>query len=222
MLNIIIPFRDSNERKYSQLWPVFISRVIDRVEELPINIIGIEQSEESGPFNLGKLMNVGYYIIKQSNYSQSDLIMYHPVDMMPKLDLYLSSSKTTKFWDVHHGDGGKWYKTILFTMNDYETINGFSNEYIVWGTEDSDVMHRLHINNIQTESIPDNFEFWMEHGIGVSSWESGEKNGNILRNFYHTNDYMSSGLNNTLFEILDENVISPKIKKYKVDWFTNN
>jgi hypothetical protein len=216
MLNIIIPFRDSNEKKYAQLWPILISYIIDQVEELPVNIIGIEQSEESGPFNLGKLMNVGYHIIKQNNCSQTDLIMYHPVDMMPKLNLYLSSPQTTKFWDWQHGEGGKWYKTILFTISDYKTINGFSNEYTVWGSEDSDVMHRLHINNIHVNSIPDNFEFWMTHGVHNS--ESYEKNSNILQNFYHTNDYMISGLNNTLFNILSEDIISTKIKKYKVDW----
>lgn len=127
--------------------------------DIEYEIIIIEQLDDKS-FNRGKLLNVGY---KCALKKGCDYFVFHDVDMLPEDVDYSYSDKPlhlathlqendyeTSFFDYFGG-------VTLFNKIDFETINGFSNEYWGWGFEDDDLLIRCLESNLEldTESIGD-------------------------------------------------------------------
>ena len=111
---------------------------------LEYEIFIIEQSDNK-PFNRGKLLNVGY---KYALNRGCDYFVFHDVDMLPEDVDYSYTDKPlhlathlqehdyeTTFFDYFGG-------VTMFNKEDFELINGFSNEYWGWGFEDDDILIR--------------------------------------------------------------------------------
>ena len=112
--------------------------------DLEYEIFIIEQSDDK-PFNRGKLLNVGY---KYALDKGCDYFVFHDVDMLPEDVDYSYTDKPlhlathlqehdyeTTFFDYFGG-------VTMFNKEDFELINGFSNEYWGWGFEDDDLLIR--------------------------------------------------------------------------------
>lgn len=164
-LGIIVPYRDREQQLKR-----FLSHMKDYLKDIEYEIFIIEQSD-SKPFNRGKLLNVGY---KYALNKGCDYFVFHDVDMLPENVDYSYSEKPlhlathlqehdyeTTFFDYFGG-------VTMFTKEDFETINGFSNEYWGWGFEDDDLLVRCIESNIDldtenygntTISINESFKF---------------------------------------------------------------
>ena len=126
----------------------------DYIKDLDYEIFIIEQSDDK-PFNRGKLLNVGY---KYAIESGCDYFVFHDVDMLPEDVDYSYSDKPlhlathlqehdyeTTFFDYFGG-------VTMFNKEDFETINGFSNEYWGWGFEDDDLLIRCIESDLELDT----------------------------------------------------------------------
>jgi len=121
--------------------------------DLDYQIFIIEQSDDK-PFNRGKLLNVGY---KFACDNGCDYFVFHDVDMLPEDVDYSYTDKPlhlathlqehdyeTTFFDYFGG-------VTMFCKEDFELINGFSNEYWGWGFEDDDLLIRCLNSNLELD-----------------------------------------------------------------------
>ena len=121
--------------------------------DLDYQIFIIEQSDDK-PFNRGKLLNVGY---KFACDNGCDYFVFHDVDMLAEDVDYSYTDKPlhlathlqehdyeTTFFDYFGG-------VTMFNKEDFELINGFSNEYWGWGFEDDDLLIRCLDSNLELD-----------------------------------------------------------------------
>ena len=147
-LGIIVPYRDRPQQLKR-----FIKHMDEYLTDLDYQIFIIEQSDDK-PFNRGKLLNVGY---KFACDNRCDYFVFHDVDMLPEDVDYSYSDKPlhlathlqehdyeTTFFDYFGG-------VTMFTKEDFELINGFSNEYWGWGFEDDDLLIRCLDSNLELD-----------------------------------------------------------------------
>ena len=147
-LGIIVPYRDRPQQLKR-----FIKHMGEYLTDLDYQIFIIEQSDDK-PFNRGKLLNVGY---KYALDKGCDYFVFHDVDMLPEDVDYSYTDKPlhlathlqehdyeTIFFDYFGG-------VTMFNKEDFELINGFSNEYWGWGFEDDDLLIRCLDSNLELD-----------------------------------------------------------------------
>jgi hypothetical protein len=157
-LGVVVPYRD----RYDQL-VTFKKRISDYLDNVGIEyeLIVIEQ-DDAKTFNRGKLLNVGFTYAKKMN---CDYVVFHDVDMLPINVDYLYSEHPVHLAAKFKSNDPNFNRVIfdeyfggvtLFSVEDFEQINGYSNEYWGWGYEDTDLLYRCKINNIKldTKEIP--------------------------------------------------------------------
>jgi len=138
-LGVIVPYRNRPQQLKR-----FLKHMEEYLTDLEYEIFIIEQSDDK-PFNRGKLLNVGY---KYALDKGCDYFVFHDVDMLPEDVDYSYTDKPlhlathlqehdyeTTFFDYFGG-------VTMFNKQDFELINGFSNEYWGWGFEDDDLLIR--------------------------------------------------------------------------------
>ena len=126
----------------------------DYLKDIEYEIFIVEQSDDK-PFNRGKLLNVGF---KSACNKGCDYFVFHDVDMLPEDVDYSYSDKPlhlathlqehdyeTTFFDYFGG-------VTMFNKEDFELINGFSNEYWGWGFEDDDLLVRCLTNDLELDT----------------------------------------------------------------------
>lgn len=147
-LGIIVPYRDREQQLKR-----FLSHMKGYIKDIDYEIFIIEQADDK-PFNRGKLLNAGY---KYALDKGCDYFVFHDVDMLPEDVDYSYSDKPlhlathlqehdyeTTFFDYFGG-------VTMFTQEDFESINGFSNEYWGWGFEDDDLLIRCVEKNLNLD-----------------------------------------------------------------------
>ena len=147
-LGIIVPYRDRPQQLKR-----FIKHMGEYLTDLDYQIFIIEQSDDK-PFNRGKLLNVGYKFARDNG---CDYFVFHDVDMLPEDVDYSYTDKPlhlathlqehdyeTTFFDYFGG-------VTMFNKEDFELINGFSNEYWGWGFEDDDLLIRCLDSNLELD-----------------------------------------------------------------------
>ena len=117
--------------------------------DLDYQIFIIEQSDDK-PFNRGKLLNIGF---KYAVRKRCDYVVFHDVDKIP-----ISIDYSYADYPIHLATNDIPFKeyfggVTLFPVQDFQKINGFSNNYWGWGFEDDDlryrcVKHNLHLNRL--------------------------------------------------------------------------
>lgn len=148
-LGVIVPYRN----RYKQL-RTFLKTVPQYLQKQNVDheIIVVEQMDEEG-FNRGALLNAGFLKAKELG---CDYVAFHDVDLLPRYVDYsythvplelvgkVLSSKVEEgfqipietFTDDYFGG------VVLFPVDLFEKINGYSNKYIGWGFEDNDLLLR--------------------------------------------------------------------------------
>lgn len=148
-LGIIVPYRN----RYEQLLE-FKTSIISYLENEGINfeIILVEQ-DDAKSFNRGKLLNIGFLYAQKL---KCDYVIFHDVDMLPvdvdysysPIPLQLANNfiSDTEFsrlvFDEYFGG------VTLFPVDEFQKINGYSNEYWGWGYEDDDLLFRCKQYNL--------------------------------------------------------------------------
>jgi hypothetical protein len=157
-LCIIVPYRDRAEHLkvlMSAFESCFLRAEAGIDQQLP-RIFIVEQSG-SGPFNRGKLCNVGFDL----NRRLCDYVCFHDVDFVPAdadysfplLPARVCSEGSRHREDLRFAFGG----VVAFSVADFERVNGYSNQYSGWGYEDSDLLLRVVRTGMRLESRPGRF-----------------------------------------------------------------
>lgn len=141
-LAIIVPYRDrpNHLRTFIKYMSDFLPQ--NGIEEFQIFVV--EQSD-NGPFNRGKLLNIGSKIAIDEGF---DYLCFHDVDLLP-IDVDYSYPKypTSLVSKVENKEGDILFRyfggVTIFNTEDFVGINGYSNNYWGWGFEDDDLFHRV-------------------------------------------------------------------------------
>ncbi|KAE8748848.1 hypothetical protein FOCC_FOCC004442 [Frankliniella occidentalis] len=142
---LIIPYRDRASQLTAFLYHMhpFLQK-----QQLEYGIIIVEQAGY-GPFNRAMLMNIGF--VEAQKLHQYDCFIFHDVDLLPEDDrnLYtcpeqprhMSVAVSTLKYKLPYKDifGG----VSALTLDQFKTVNGFSNKFWGWGGEDDDMANRL-------------------------------------------------------------------------------
>ena len=150
-LGICIPYRNRKEH---------LERLIPHLTK-HLNNQGIDHSFYVGHqvddklFNRGTMKNIAAdYAFKDG----CDYVAWHDVDMLPHEECDYSYPETTpihiatKLSKYQYGLGYDQYfgGVVLFTKEQAERTNGYSNDYWDWGQEDDDLFWRCHFEEMTT------------------------------------------------------------------------
>ncbi|VDO36748.1 unnamed protein product [Brugia timori] len=124
-------------------------------QELDFRFIVTEQYG-NGLFNKGRIMNAAFRLAESLNVS---CVIFHDVDMFPQNDRnFYGCPPTPRHIGAFVSNLGYqlWYKEIVggvlaISMDDYRTVNGYSNMYWGWGGEDDDMGKRIMAQNLTIE-----------------------------------------------------------------------
>jgi hypothetical protein len=215
----VLPFKNTNG-KYKKALDAFIDPFLNYLNTNLNNyqIIIVEQSEKNILFNLGRTINIGFDLMKES-MKENDSFFFHPVDILP-IDVDYNISKTTKFSSYRHSPTGEYYKAIGFKIKDYYNINGFTNECWGWGAEDDEMKIRLDIKSIELDVKINNYTELCDDGNGTETIPHYSP-------MYHTNlsfseklknnkNLLYSGLNTLKYDMISMETYKG-IYKYTVD-----
>lgn len=151
-LVIIVPYRDRLDHL-----KVFVSHMESFLKDQAFRILIVEQADNK-PFNKGKLCNVGFTL----TLTEDKWICFHDVDMLPADDScdYSLSDHTIHLAGCVEQFGFRipypeYIGGVLLTMREeFERVNGYSNEYWGWGNEDDDLYIRYQLSGSPIQRKP--------------------------------------------------------------------
>lgn len=165
-LGICIPYRNRKEH---------IERLIPHLSK-HLTEKGIDHSFYVGHqiddklFNRGAMKNIAAHIAFEDG---CDYIAWHDVDMLPvDVDCDYTYPEehpihiATKLSKYSYSMGYEQYfgGVVLFTKEQVEKTNGYSNDYWDWGQEDDDLFWRCYYENHTNNTV---FETLKDKGVGV-------------------------------------------------------
>lgn len=209
---IVVPYRDQPEQNRSDQLKKFCAFF----DALGWPVLIVEQTPGK-KFNRGALLNIGY------DLADTDYIIYHDVDLVPKKSLipYYEAFPSSP---IHLGKAITKYDSPSFlgavvsvSKKDYKAVNGFPNNFWGWGGEDDAFRIRLHRANIQVlqPTMKSGYtEFPHLDTRTKTEWKNMEKWEELKKEREGKN---KSGLSDLKYDILSEEDISPNILKVLVD-----
>jgi len=150
-LAVIVSYRDNPFQNRRQQLETFVPFMTDYLKQLgthyDFQIIVVEQAEDGRKFNRGKLLNVGFQIAKKLG---CDYHIFHDIDLLPNDDL-LGYYGFYPHNPLHLAAVWKKYQHLpLFfggvcslTTEQFETLDGYPNNFWGWGGEDEELYHRI-------------------------------------------------------------------------------
>uniref|UniRef100_A0A1I7YKL1 Beta-1,4-N-acetylgalactosaminyltransferase n=1 Tax=Steinernema glaseri TaxID=37863 RepID=A0A1I7YKL1_9BILA len=142
---IVVPFRDREE--HLRLFLHSMHSILAK-QQLQYIILLVEQAANE-TFNRGKLMNVGF--VEALKISDWPCFLLHDVDLLPEDDRnsytcadqpkHMAVAMNKFNYDLPYRQyfGG----ASALTREQFERVNGFSNDYWGWGGEDDDMFARV-------------------------------------------------------------------------------
>jgi hypothetical protein len=178
-LGVIVPYRNryNHLKQFLDYLPKYLSN-----NKYDYVIIVVNQDNGTA-FNRGMLCNIGFEKAKKLN---CDYVVFHDVDMLPiKVDYSYSE------FPVHLATDNLPFESYfggitLFSVEDFETINGFSNMYWGWGFEDDDLRYRCIQKNIYFKKAyykPKFAQRSTQHFNGVNAYCNINNNIRFKRDF---------------------------------------
>jgi hypothetical protein len=168
-LGICIPYRNRKEH---------LDKLIPHLTK-HLNKQGIEHTFYVGHqvddklFNRGAMKNIAAKIAFEDG---CDYVAWHDVDMLPQEDADYNYPNdypihiATKLSKYEYGIGYDQYfgGVVLFTKEQVEATNGYSNDYWDWGMEDDDLFWRCYFEGMSTGNI---FRKYESKKVGVFNGE---------------------------------------------------
>jgi hypothetical protein len=154
-LAIIVPYRDRQEHL-----DVFVPHMHEFLKDKGIDYtIFIAEQTDDRPFNYGKLCNV----VTKEIGEEYTYFAFHDIDMLPisdECDYGYPDSPTHLATNVEAHNNELPYPqyfggVILINREDFENVNGYSNEYWGYGFEDLDLLYRLQRSGAYLEKYYD-------------------------------------------------------------------
>jgi hypothetical protein len=154
-LGVIIPHRDrwDHLKEFKRKITSYLTR-----KNIDYEIIIVNQ-DNAKLFNRGMLLNIGF---KYAQELKCDYVVFHDVDMLPiHVDYSYSNHPihlATGFRESEGDSDGELFDeyfggVTLFPMSDFIKIDGYSNRYWGWGFEDTDLLFRCKIKNIELNEL---------------------------------------------------------------------
>ena len=126
-----------------------------------LKIVIVEQSADGLGFNIGKLKNIGFDIVRKNLPNYSGHFIFTDIDMLPDTELikhYLNipnhptalALRGTRYTASDNKEPTKHNPPFMggvcsFSKDDFEKVNGYPNYFIGWGGEDEAL--RLRVKN---------------------------------------------------------------------------
>jgi hypothetical protein len=160
-LSVVVPYRDREAHLrvfLPHLLAYFGHDKLDRT--IPVGITVAEQ-EDGLPFNRGALLNAGFLLTEAFDYH-----CFHDVDYLPIwADYRYPETPARLVWfgaeerslapqsglRVQHLRDSFFGAVVLFRREHFRRVNGFSNGYWGWGSEDSDLRLRCAAEGLEVE-----------------------------------------------------------------------
>ena len=228
-LCIVVPYRDRSEHlaEFVPHMTAYFER--DKFDHcIPYQILIVEQDGED-LFNLGMLRNIGFALARD----KFDYFCFHDIDYLPIwTDYSYPLTPSRLIWygaEVRPAKvGGRSFLkndrdeffggVVLFRTEHFEAVNGYSNEYWGWGSEDTDLRARCEAEGLRIEHRDGTYRALLHDNRGVDEDLRRTlvaqhnldlyraKLPQILENAVHQSD----GLSNLQYEVLDrKNVRHP-------------
>jgi hypothetical protein len=154
-LAIIVPYRDRQDHL-----DVFVPHMHEFLKDKGIDYtIFIAEQTDDRPFNYGKLCNV----VTKEVGEEYTYFAFHDIDMLPindECDYGYPESPTHLATNVEAHDYELPYPqyfggVVLISREDFEEVNGYSNEYWGYGFEDLDLLYRIERAGLYLETYYD-------------------------------------------------------------------
>lgn len=237
-LGIIVPYR--NREKQLELFKDYIPRFLNKQGIIDYTVIVVNQADRK-KFNRGKLLNIGFLEAKARG---CDYVIFHDVDMLPWEGDYTYSDKPLQIANKFIKDG-EFNRTIqrnyfggvtLFSVKDFEKINGYSNKYKGWGFEDDDLLLRCREVDLKLETesyrVP-NFDRKIPYFNGKNSYVRIKNDFPTIRPYSYVTTFIPDPIECNPSEITDEyavfgipgedlNLSYNSFSTYKFELFLNN
>jgi len=226
-LAIIVPYRD---RRYHL--DIFLPHMVDflKNKEIDYTLFVVEQNDEK-PFNYGKICNAAFTLLKD----EYDYFCFHDVDQLPINDSCDYSYHNTP---IHlatrassHNDRLPYLQyfggVIIFPKEDFEKINGYSNEYYGWGMEDIDLLYRMNKSDIPTDTVHVYPRIDTQYDIDKIKITDSYKSENINYLKFDGETFLSLNPNRFIKNITNESFTTscwvrvptiPKKEEYIISW----
>ena len=234
---IIVPFRDLHvEQKRQEHLDRFVPAMTEflRRSGNDFMIYIIEQSSDGRKFNRGKLLNIGFDIARKDG---AEIFVFHDVDLLPSDDLLPHYSTCNSqpvhiahVWDRYNKNEKYFGGIVNFSASQFESINGFPNNFWGWGGEDDEMYKRVKAAGFtpvypQTGSITDledmdlqsKLKFLKSHIL----WKCMNKN-EVLEE--HESTWAVNGLSSLRYSVITDTKfpLSDVARKIVVDVEENN
>lgn len=150
-LAIIVPYRNRAEHR-SKFVP-WMSEYLTK-QGIDFEIVIVEQNDQTKPFNRAKLINIGF----KEYENKIDYFVIHDIDFLPVDINYNFANYPTRMFnyiddetgdnvDICSGPNNEIFPhffsgVVLFPKHFFKEVNGFSNNYWHWGSEDSELLFR--------------------------------------------------------------------------------
>lgn len=178
----VVPYR--NRRQHL---PYFTSAIKGK-------IVIVEQFDDK-PFNRAKLLNIGALEIESTHYC------FHDIDMIPvkvdysPADVAHLAGRASQFgykmpYSTYFGG------VTIFSDKVFKSVNGYSNEFWGWGSEDDEMYNNVVNNGYKVE-----FRDCRFRSLHHSPADRSHHNKNILLNLAGRSK--DDGLNNCKYELID-------------------
>jgi len=154
---IIIPYK--NREAQLKVFLKHMHPILQR-QQIDYRIFVIEQNDKS-PFNRAKLFNVGYSEATKTS-TRFTCFVFHDVDLLLEnefndyccLDSPRYMCPAIDVWGYQSFSPYSFGGVVGISKHHLQTVNGYSNRYWGWGSEDDDLFWRLHHNNIKVSRPP--------------------------------------------------------------------
>jgi len=210
---IVVPYRDQPEQNRADQ----LKKFSDFFDKLGWPVLVVEQSDDGKKFNRGALLNIGYDLV------DTDYIIYHDVDLVPKKSL-LPYYEVMPVSPIHLGKAITKYDSPTFlgavvsvSKKDYKAINGFPNNFWGWGGEDDAFRIRLQNEGIKVLQPTMKSGFTELPHLDTrtkTEWKNMEKWEGLKDEREGKN---TSGLSDLKYKIFGKEQITPHILKVTVD-----
>merc|ERR1719479_427048 len=137
-------------------------------QQIDYTIFIVEQ-QGKGALNKAMLMNIGAAEALKSYHYQC--FIFHDVDLLPEDDRNLYTcpwsqprhmSVAINIFDYKLPYDDLFGGATAMTVDQFKTVNGYSNKFWGWGGEDDDMTNRLKQKNLNVSRYPENIaRYWM-------------------------------------------------------------
>ena len=150
-LGICIPYRDIGDGVRKKHLDTLVPYLEEFFGERNIDFrIYIGHQVDDKQFNRSGTKNVAFLAAKEDG---CDYVAFHDVDMLPTDDVdYSYPGETPKQiatylsqWDYTLRDVEYFGGVVLFTIEQFEAVNGYHTNYWGWGMEDDDLFWRCYL-----------------------------------------------------------------------------